>query len=422
MNSSIMSDNMAASDLFQHMVQVEPRERPTALQVLNCCQGFLQPPLESIRQIPGLTDEKSDLREQPSLARSHPVASGTLSWATPGRSASGLNPITSFMFLVRMAARSDSRFVHACVVNRQNSLIAVQSYDVHEKMLKTIIYDKSCGPIWESDSLWVANVGIWRLPHPTFSEDGQYLAICESLDQVTLVDIQRSSILDSAPSTKPKPEIVVAMAIGTEGRRLAVAVYAHAVSKTTVTKIKYTQGELVVYIRTKYDIVSMAYTSGERFLVLFGDRWMEYWETATDRHQYIDSDIPFLREPGSNLYPLNCPSGPRIFFNVANSLRGGSGSRKCQLWAYSEIASKGWELVNEFAGVIIQAAWEDQIVLLRPDGNLVLKESDGTAMEVVVGHIEGNLPPLDRVEGVVLRETSVILVLHNGDFLSFDKV
>jgi hypothetical protein len=149
---------------------------------------------------------------------------------------------------------------------------------------------------------------------------------------------------------------------------------------------------------------------------------MEYWETATDRHQYIDSDIPFLREPGSNLYPLNCPSGPRIFFNVANSLRGGSGSRKCQLWAYSEIASKGWELVNEFAGVIIQAAWEDQIVLLRPDGNLVLKESDGTAMEVVVGHIEGNLPPLDRVEGVVLRETSVILVLHNGDFLSFDKV
>jgi hypothetical protein len=43
-------------------------------------------------------------------------------------------------------------------------------------------------------------------------------------------------------------------------------------------------------------------------------------------------------------------------------------------------------------------------------------------MEVVVGHIEGNLPPLDRVEGVVLRETSVILVLHNGDFLSFDKV
>lgn len=405
MNSSIMSDPATVAEFVKQMVQIDPRERPTAVDVLKSCSKFL----EHLKP----NGEKSDPPIESSVTYDPIATSQTLSWAPPR--ASGKNTLPSFEFSGQVGSTTSS--IHACVVNRQNALIAVQSYELGRRTMSTVLYDNSGQYIWGKKS-WdsTPEKGEWRIPPPVFSEDGQFLALCDSRCRAEILDIKRLEYVDY---TAGITENIAAVAVGTNGKNLAIAVYQdRKMDPSSATTIRSPRDNPIVKINSRYRVAGMAYTSGDRVLVLIGSdgghTHIESWERG--KIPQLTTWYHSLRPEEPILYPLQSSDYPVIL--QQDRVPCTTNTWVSHLW--TKINGR-WEFERDFSDSI-PAIRYDQLIRLGQDGSLVLTKTDGSAVaEVPVGKIEGGLPPLNKVKGVALSDTSVTFVLGDGNFLLYRR-
>jgi serine/threonine protein kinase len=408
LNMSVTNGDTTCSELFQKMVLVDPKLRPTAEQVLAVCTRALENIQSPIRE--GLNPRVPPPPLQPI------IATRTLSWANR-RSAFGLTQPVSFRLCSRTAASTMST-VFAFVVNRDNSRLAVLSYNPDSEALSLVIYDVNGRSMWKKQ-IHIAQYVVASLPCPTFSQDGQFVAFSIEDGQIEIVDIERSSQVGYQPQVKPRMSATIrAIAIGPQGSPLAVALFDN--SKQPHGSLASTSANSIVTIKTPYLTAGMTYSAGERFLVIVGQFkekvFLECWEmaTLTKRTNTWWNHI-YLREP--ILYPLGPPLAvPRIFLRLHVSTM--PGDRRRQFWIYLTNKAETQTMGN--AREQIAAVWGDQVVSLQPDGTLVRQE--GNAGPVVVGKIEEGLPSFERIKGIAVSETRVVLVLDDGDFVLFSRI
>jgi serine/threonine protein kinase len=421
---------LAMASVFQKMIQIDPGSRPTAADISrHCLQSLASQPT-----MPTQTNEhQARLRSTraPSPPQRHAVPStangSTLTWATPS---DRFQPNPTFRFSSEVKLTSSLSSVIASVTNRDNSRICVLCSDFYEDMTVTLC-DTEGGVVWEKAEKLHPST-LFRHPRPSFSSDGRFL-VCflPHSDEACIVYVKWSS----QPSYKPRilpchtlepgktRSQVEALTIGSDGEQLAIC--RAPSSGNQQPKIIRDSNSTIQITPFELDPLSLAYSTGDRFLVLFGKKrvgkdLLMCWEATTLTQVYhINLGEDFTTPAPIQLYTLTWANNPAVLLRLDPEDIEFTLESRWQIILANKPVKFNIPVKEQ-----ILAVHGKQILSLTADGCLCAferPESGEDVVQVVVGKLDGERPDLYKIKAMALSENLVTLVMGDGQFLLFRR-
>jgi hypothetical protein len=276
---------------------------------------------------------------------------------------------------------------------------------------------------------------------PSFSSDGKYfVCFLNTSDQTWIVDIERSS----QPNYKPRTLTRIngsdkgrgsAVTIGCDGKRLAIARRSETTSplrngtlpKTNIAR----DSNSYLRITTELSALVLAFTPGDRFLVLMGQRsqsaevynvFLISWETTTLSTVYATwvngREYASLRDM-VGFYGLSWSNNPAILLRMHPRNTAFTSEGHSRIYLANKLVKFNIQVKEQVLGACCS-----QILSLTADGclrALERPESGEDVVEVVVGKLKGERPDLYTIKAMALSENLVTLVIDDGQFLLFRR-
>jgi hypothetical protein len=343
------------------------------------------------------------------------VNGSTLTWVTPS-DRSQANPTFRFSSQVKVASS-----VLVSTTNRDNSVICLVCADADPAFQTVTLCDMAGGVVWKSERTAAPLI-------PSSSSDGKYfVCFLDSSDQAWIVDIDQ-------PNYKPRTLTGIngsdkghgsSVTIGCDGKRLAIARPVPLSQTTsplvgTLPKTKIARdSNSYLRITTELSSLVLAFTPGDRFLVLMGqirqnnrstalsskNVFLISWETTTLSTVYTtwvngSENVSILGPVG--FYGLSWSNNPAILLRMHPQHTAFTSEGHSRIYLANKLIKFSIQVKEQILAVFCK-----KILSVTADGYLRAlegPESGAEAVEVVVGKLEGERPDLYTIKAIALSE------------------